>query len=269
MTPEPKPPTDATEVRMTLGEHLDELRRRLWKALVALLLFFLVAFVYYKQLVAFVARPHQQAMTLLDPKRPPSPFLSGSYTQPWAAVIKLSFIVACFAASPVILYQAWRFVGAGLYPRERRWVLKFGPASFLLFIGGCVFGYLVLIPYALYGLSSGLNIDVISPTYTFSEYLDLVMKLTLIMGVIFEMPLVMFFLAKIGVCTASMYHRWRRYAIVGNFVVAAVLTPPDVISMFVMVVPLLFLYEVGVVLSWLFARPKPKEKAEPAPAPQG
>ncbi len=254
------------EVRMTFGEHLDELRRRLWKALLALVVCFLVATVFYRELVAFVARPHQKAMALLKVPPEQAKLLSGSYTHPWTTIMKLLFIVSCFAASPVIAVQFWKFVGTGLYQKERRWVLTFAPASFLLFCAGCIFGYLVLIPYALYGLSSGLNIDIITPTFTFAEYLTLVMNLTIIMGAVFEMPLLMLFFAKVGLASASTYNKWRRYAIVGNFILAAILTPADVISMLVMVVPLLVLYEIGVILAWIFGKPKPK--AEPVASPQ-
>jgi sec-independent protein translocase protein TatC len=256
------------EVRMTFGEHLEELRRRLVKAILALLVCFLVAAYFYKDLVHFIARPHFTAMALLGLAPEQSKFLSGSYTQPISAILKLAFIVGTFAASPIISYQFWKFVSSGLYPRERRFVLTFAPSSFFLFTGGCLFGYKVLIPYTLYGLSRMVHLDIISPTYTFSEYLTLVMTLTIIMGVVFEMPLLMLFLAKVGLVNHGHYNQFRRWAIVGNFVLAALLTPADVISMLVMVVPLLLLYEIGVLLSWLFARPKEKAAPEPAPQPQ-
>jgi sec-independent protein translocase protein TatC len=197
-------------------------------------------------------------MQLLKVPEDKRQLLSGSYEGPIGAILKLAFIVGAFASSPIIAYQFWKFVGSGLYPRERRWVLTFAPASFLLFFAGCVFGYLVLIPYTLYGLAKAATIDIIAPTYAFTDYLTLVMTLTIIMGSIFEMPLLMLFFAKIGLCSSATYNRWRRYAIVGNFILAAFLTPADIISMLVMVVPLLFLYEVGVFLSWLFANKRAK-----------
>lgn len=260
------PEPDSTEARMTFGEHLEELRRRLWKAIIALGVCFAVALYFYADLVHFITKPHFRAMQLL--KQPDPRLLSGSYPGPVGAIIKLSFIVACFGASPFILYQFWKFVSAGLHAHERRWVYTFAPSSMFLFVAGCAFGYFVLIPYTLYGLAKAATIDVISPTYTFSDYLNLVMTLTVIMGTVFEMPLVMFFFAKIGLTSASTYNKWRRYAIVGNFILAALLTPADILSMLVMVVPLLFLYELGVILSWLFAR-KPKAKTSEAPEPAG
>lgn len=252
------------EVRMTFGEHIEELRRRLVKSLLALMLCFLIAAYFYKELITFVAQPHFRAMALLGLSPEQSKFLSQSYTSPITAILKLALIVGTFAASPIIAYQFWRFVSGGLYAKEKRFVLSFAPASFLLFCAGCVFGYLVLIPYTLYGLARAINVDIISPTYTFSDYLSLVMTLTIVMGVVFEMPLLMFFFAKVGLLSHVHYNKYRRWAIVGNFILAALLTPADMISMLVMVVPLLLLYEIGVLLSWLFARPKPKPAVEPA-----
>ncbi len=195
-TEETPPEEDA---RMSLGEHLEELRSRLWKSIVVLALCFGVAIYFYKDLTTFVANPHFKAMKFIwSEEHPDEEFdpekwklLSGSYTAPIGAVLKLAFIVSLFFASPLIAYQIWKFISAGLRRVEWGFVFVFGPCSFLLFTVGCAFGYFILIPYTLYGLSRVLKIDVISPMYTFSEYLTLVMTLTIIMGVIFQMPLLM------------------------------------------------------------------------------
>ncbi len=258
--------------RMTLGEHLEELRSRLWKSIVALVLCFGVAVYFYKDLTKFIAEPHFKAMQFIHSENNPdqefdrnqSKLLSGSYTSPIGAILKLAFIVGLFFSSPIIAFQLWKFISAGLRKAERGFVVIFGPSSFFLFVVGCAFGYFILIPYTLYGLSRVLQIDVISPMYTFSEYLSLVMTLTIIMGVIFQMPLLMLFFSKIGLCSAGDYNRFRRYAIVGNFILAAVLSPADVLSMLVMVVPLLVLYEVGVLLSLVAG--KKSEDDDPTPA---
>ncbi len=256
------------DVRMTLGEHLEELRSRLWKSIVALALCFGVAIYFYKDLTTLVAAPHFVAMEKIwKEEHPPgedfdpstSRLLSGSYTSPIGAILKLALIIALFLASPIIAYQIWRFISEGLRRRERGFAFIFGPSSFLLFVTGCLFGYLVLIPWTLYSLSRILQIDVISPLYTFSEYLSLVMTLTIIMGIIFQMPLLMLFFAKIGVCTSAQYSQFRRYAIVGNFILAAILSPADILSMLVMVVPLLVLYEVGVFLAFVGGKKEEEE----------
>src|SRR6266850_4001830 len=110
------PPTDATEVRMTFGEHLEELRWRLVKSLIALFVAFVVSTIFYQDLVTFVVRPHHRVMDWLNIHGPEADLITGSYTKPIWAAMKLSFIVALFAASPIIAWQGWRFVAAGLYP---------------------------------------------------------------------------------------------------------------------------------------------------------
>ncbi|MDP6958359.1 MAG: twin-arginine translocase subunit TatC [Planctomycetota bacterium] len=262
------------DVRMTLGEHLEELRGRLWKAIVAITLCFGVAIYFYKDLTTFICDPHFKAMQFIwHEEHPETAFdpadwklLSGSYTAPIGAVLKLAFIVSLFLSSPIVAYQIWKFISAGLRRAERGFAYLFGPSSFLLFVVGCAFGYFILIPYTLYGLSRVLKIDVISPMYTFSEYLSLVMTLTIIMGVIFQMPLLMLFFSKVGIFTARQYNQFRRYAIVGNFVLAAILSPADVLSMLIMVIPLLVLYEVGVVLSLLAGKKESEDDSSPSPA---
>ena len=263
------------DVRMTLGEHLEELRGRLWKAIVAIILCFGVAIYFYKDLTTFICVPHFQAMERLsDGENSPEDafdpadwkLLSGSYTAPISAVLKLAFIVSLFLSSPFVAYQIWKFISAGLRRTERGFAYIFGPSSFLLFVMGCAFGYIILIPFTLYGLSRVLKIDVISPMYTFSEYLTLVMTLTIIMGAIFQMPLLMLFFSKVGIFTARQYNQFRRYSIVGNFVLAAILSPADVLSMIVMVIPLLVLYEVGVLLAFLAGKKESEEDSSPSPA---
>src|SRR5262245_14388096 len=166
------------EVRMTFGEHLEELRWRLVKSLIALGITFVVATIYYQELVAFIVRPHYQVMAWLEKSEKGKPdkekpadgkpaaerelhgqLIAGAYTKPIWSVMKLSFIVALFAASPYIGYQIWAFISAGLYARERKYVVRYAPISFLLFTGGCIFGYFILIPYGLYGLAQIVSLD--------------------------------------------------------------------------------------------------------------
>jgi sec-independent protein translocase protein TatC len=168
-----------------------------------------------------------------------------------------------FVSSPFIGYQLWAFVGAGLYRNERKYVVLFAPVSFALFTLGCAFGYFVLVPYCLYGLAKAMQINaILSNQYVFSDYLSLVMTLTIILGAVFQMPLLMVFFAKIGLVQPSTYNKWRRAAIIANVVFAAVVTPADIFTMVIVAVPMLLLYEIGVVASYLLARkpqtPEPK-----------
>jgi sec-independent protein translocase protein TatC len=257
--------SDPSEARMSFGEHIEELRGRLIKSIAVLLVAIVVSMVYYGKLVEFILRPHFWAMGRLFPLADPMTFrpMSGSYGSPIIAVMKLSFIVSLFVASPVIGYQLWAFVGAGLYKNEKKWVVRFAPISFLLFLTGCAFGYFVLVPYALYGLANAMDSTLLDPTkINFSDYLSLVMTLTIILGGVFQVPLLMVFFAKMGLVHPSSYNKWRRHAIVVNLVFAAIVTPADIFTMIIVAIPMLILYEIGVLVSYLVARPK--KNPEPA-----
>jgi sec-independent protein translocase protein TatC len=140
-------------------------------------------------------------------------------------------------------------VGAGLYPRERKYVLSFAPVSFVLFLLGCAFGYFILIPYALFGLGRMLDLDIVDARYSFSEYLSLVTTFTIFLGALFQLPLVMTLLSKLGLVSPTSYARWRKGAIVAMAVAAAILTPADGMTMVLVLVPLVLLYEIGVAAS--------------------
>lgn len=254
---------EESEVRMTFGEHLEELRGRLFKSILALLIAIVACMFFYQPLVTFITRPHFKAMELLKIAPSESKFLSSTYTGPVVSMMMLTFIIGIFMASPIIGYQIWAFISAGLYKNERKYVLAFAPVSFALFCLGCFCGYIYLVPLALYSLASMLDLNVVSPQYSFSEYLSLVMKLTILLGAVFQMPLIMVFFSKIGLIAPSTYNKWRRAAVMFNVVFAALITPADVLTMLLVMVPLLLLYEVGVVASYVFARP-PKAPAAPA-----
>ena len=212
---------------------------------------------YYDELATFITRPHVEAMARLGV---PGALMSWSYAGPIVAMMKLAFIIALFVSSPWIGYQLWAFVGAGLYRKERKHVVLFAPASFILFTAGCVFGYLKLVPICLYAMAKTMDVGdrIITQQYLFSEYLSLVMMLTIILGGVFQIPLVMVFLSKVGIVKPGTWNKWRRPAILVNVVFAAVITPADVVTMLVVMVPMLVLYEIGVVVSYLVSR---REKA--------
>ena len=240
--------------RMTFGEHLEELRTRLFKSILVLLVAFVALLFETGPLIRVISRPHFRAMKLMGIPREQSAFLAGSYTEPVVATLKLTFIVALFVSSPFIAWQIWAFVAAGLYPKERRYVVAYAIPSFVLFLGGCAFGFFLLIPYGLWGMANMQAVDIVDPKFTFSEYLNLVMLLTIILGAIFELPLIMLFLTVVGLVQPATYSKWRRFSIVLIFIVAAVLTPPDVFSQLLMAFPLLILYEIGVILARIAAR---------------
>jgi Tat protein translocase TatC len=173
-------------------------------------------------------------------------FICIDLTSTMGSIMKLPTIVGFFFASPIIARELWGFVAAGLYARERKYVRQFAPTSFLLFLLGCVFGYFLLIPYALYAMVAMLPSGKVDPVLGLGEYLGLFLTLTIVLGLVFQLPLVMVFLSKVGLVPSRNYRGWRKHAIVANIVFAAVLSPPDLMSMAVFALPLLVLYELGV-----------------------
>ena len=159
-------------------------------------------------------------------------------------------------ASPVIFWQLWKFVAPGLYKHEKKVLLPFSFLSSICFLCGAAFGYFVVFPPA-FSFLLGYSTDFLSPMPAVNEYFSLSLRLLLAFGVIFELPILMVFLAKIGVVDVGFLNRNRKYAILINFIIAAILTPtPDVVNQMLMGVPLLILYEVSVVAVWLFGRKK-------------
>ena len=227
---------------MTFVQHLDELRTRLLRSIVALLVAATVSMVFYRGLIDLATLPHFRAMAWVGSG---ARFILGGFGSV-AAVMKLAAIVGFFLASPYVARELWGFVSAGLYPRERTYVRVFAPSSFLLFLLGCLFGYFLLIPFGLYAMVSMMPLDKVDPVLDLADYLGFVMTLTILLGLVFQLPLVMVFLAKVGLVRPRRYHAWRRQAILGSVVLAAVLSPPDVLSMLVFAAPLVVLYEIGV-----------------------
>jgi len=255
---------DEPEARMTFGEHIEELRGRLLKSVVFLLLTTVGSFFIYDELVYFITRPHVWAMEQLKVPQAEQKLLAGGYAAPVISVMKLGFIISLFVSSPFIGYQIWAFISAGLYKNERKYVVRFAPISYLLFATGCAFGYLVLVRVCLLGLAkTGMaGGQAVSPQYMFSDYLNLVTTLTILLGAVFQLPLIMVFLSKIGLVAPPTYNKYQRLAILCNMIAAAFISPPDVISMCAVAIPMILLYEIGVVCSFLFASPQPSLPAK-------
>ncbi len=193
------------------------------------------------------------------------------YPESFIAHFKVALILALFFASPLAGRELWRFVGAGLFPNESRYVVVFAPVSFLLFLLGVLFGYYILIPLGLsymatYGDPAYLELGI-----TLSDYLSLFMILTIFLGLVFELPLVLLFLGKIGMVTAPVLRKGRRYLVLIAFIAAAILTPPDPITQVLMAIPIICLYEIGILLVAYFCKPAadaessdPGAEADPA-----
>jgi sec-independent protein translocase protein TatC len=227
--------------KLTLVEHLEELRSRLIKSVIFVVVGSVFVYNYINKILVALTRPVGRLV-----------FISPS--EAFVTNIKIAFFGGLFLASPFLIYQLWRFVGVGLNPRERKYTLLFGPLSFIFFVLGSVFGYFVIVPLGMNFLLS-FSSDLITPMITISRYISFIGTLTLTFGVVFQLPLVVLFLTKIGVVTPNFLSARRKHAIVLIFILAATLTPPDVITQCLMALPLLLLYELGIIFSKFAYRP--------------
>jgi len=234
---------------MSFLEHLGELRNRIFRALLAVLLFFSIGWYFSRPIFRFFLAP---ILPFLNGRKPV--FLE--ITEPFLLYMKVALLAGLFAASPVILYQVWAFISPGLYPSERRYAAPFIVLSSLFFIGGGLFGYYVAFPYAARFLLSVAG-D-FEPALTVRSLFQFESKLILAMGLIFEMPVVIFVLAKIGVVTPEFLLRNFKYAVLVIFVVAAIITPtPDIITQCIFALPMVGLYLLGLGASYL-VRSRPR-----------
>ena len=241
---------------MPLTAHLEELRTRLIRALLAIAIGFAACYGFSEPLVTFLIRPLQSI-------RPEQSLVIGTgVTDAFFTKLKVAAVAGIFLASPAVFYQAWQFVAPGLYERERRVALPFSLAASFFFITGAAFCYYAVFPVAFrFFLEQFTSID-IAPQIRVNEYLSFVSRMLLAFGATFELPVATFFLARIGLVTHRMMMAVWRYAIVVIFIVAAVLTPgPDVASQMLMATPLLILYGLSIGIAYLVGRPSSSERA--------
>jgi sec-independent protein translocase protein TatC len=248
-----------TDGTMPLTAHLEELRWRMVRALIAIGIAFVGCYVFSDRVFELLTRP---LVALGDTRLQ---LIGTGVTEAFFTRLKVSFIAAVFVASPAIFYQAWGFIAPGLIEHERRTALPFVTAATIFFVCGASFCYVVVFPVGYrFFLEEYGNIGV-APQIRISEYLSFASRMLLAFGLTFEMPVVTFFLARLGVVDHTTLLRWARYAVVGVFVVAAVLTPsPDVASQLLMAGPLLILYVVSIGVAFVFRR-RPAPEAETTP----
>lgn len=244
---------------MHLVDHLEELRDRLVRIVAAVFIGFLACYGFAEDLFNILLEP-------LKPLLPEgSTLIFTSLPEGFFTYVKLSAVAGIFVASPYIFYQIWKFTAPALYEHERKILVPLALISSLFFSSGAVFGYMVVFPFA-FEFFMGFGSDIIKPLPSLKEYLSFTLKLLIAFGVAFELPLFIFFLAKLGIVTAKMLRKFRKYAILLSFMASALLTPPDVVSQILMAGPLVILYELGIVAAALFGkkRPEPEEEDEEA-----
>lgn len=247
--------TDRAELPgMSLMEHLDELRRRIIHSAAYLAAGFIVAYIFHERLYGIIQLPLDRLHIKLN------------YTHPMDALnlyLQVSLIGGAIIASPFILYQVWLFIAPGLYQRERRFVIPFMTATVGLFLLGAAFGYFYVLPGALKILILDFG-KRFNPIVTIEEYTGFFLSIILGLGISFEMPILIFFLAMFGIVSPKFLWNNIRYAILAIFLVAAIITPsPDPWTMCIYAIPMLSLYLIGIAVAWWVhpSRRKAKESA--------
>jgi len=238
----------------TLISHLLELRTRLLRSVIAVLIVTIPAMVYANDLFSFVARPLMKVL----PKG--SAMISTSVMAPLTTPFKLAFYVALISAMPYVLYQAWAFIAPGLYRHEKRFAMPLLVSSIALFYAGITFCYYIVFPimFAFFTATTPPGVQMMTDM---TQYLDFVLVLFLAFGVAFEIPVAIVLLVITGLVKIETLTRNRGYVLIGVFVQAAVITPPDVLSQTVMALPMYALYEIGIILARVLSKRREADRA--------
>ncbi|MEO5629606.1 MAG: twin-arginine translocase subunit TatC [Thermomonas sp.] len=234
--------------------HLLELRSRLLRAIVGLLLVLAAMLPFANKLYALLAQP------LLDKLPKGGQLIATQVASPFFAPMKLAFFAALLISMPWLLYQVWAFVAPGLYRRERKLALPLLGSALALFYAGCAFAFFLVLPM-VFGFLARVTPTGVAMMTDISAYLDFVLVLFLAFGLSFELPVALVILALLGWVTPAQLREGRGYAVVGMFVVAAVLTPPDVISQLMLAIPMCLLYEAGIIAA-TFVSPRTAADAD-------
>jgi sec-independent protein translocase protein TatC len=250
---------DVDEGKMSFLEHLGELRTRIVWSLIPTIVGLLVAFRFSDRILLYLRRPLDKVGVNLVALTPTESF--------WTSM-KISMVAGVIMAMPIILWQVWAFIAPGLHKHERRFAGPFVIIGSLLFIIGACFALLVVVPFALQFLLNFGKEQGITPMISVSSHVDFVIKFTLAFGLVFELPLALTMASKMGLVTPQFLAKNRKYAILVNFIIAAVLTPtPDILNQSLMAGPLIILYEIGILSARVFGRRSKKAAPAAADAP--
>ena len=239
--------------KLPFTSHLDELRKRLITCFIAVGVGFVISYGFKERLFSILVHP------LINVLKQGETLIYTGLPEAFFTYLKVSFLSGLILASPIILYEFWMFVAPGLYRKERRMMAPIVLLSSLFFVGGSLFGYFFVFPWG-FKFFLAFATDTIRPLPSMREYFGFSAKLLLAFGLVFELPLVLTFLAKLGIVSVEFLKKNRKYAILVIFTAAAILTPPDVITQIMMALPLMVLYEISIIGAKLFGKKKPKEE---------
>jgi len=234
---QPEKETQSKEVySLSFVDHLEELRWRLFKAALAIVIMAIVAFYFSDQLFLFLIKPLGEIKLHVTE-------VTGSFY----AYLKVSFFAGIFGSLPVVFYQLWMFISPGLYKHEKKVVIPLVAISSVLFIGGAAFCYYIVLPLALTFLI-GFSGEILNPIITVGSYISFTGLLLMAFGFSFELPIVAFFLGKIGLISSKFMAKGRRYAIITILILGAVITPPDIFTQVLLAIPIYLLYEISIII---------------------
>ena len=231
-----------SEDKQPFLNHLEELRKRLIACAIAVGIGFAGCYFFSERIFQLLIRPLKDVMPEGDP------LIFTSLPEMFLTYLKVALVSGILLAAPFLFYQMWLFIAPGLYRNEKTLVIPFVIASTILFIGGALFGYFVVFPFG-FKFFIGFSNESVKALPSVKQYFGFALKLLFAFGAVFELPVIIFFLSKLGLVTPQLLKEKRKYAILLTFVTAAILTPPDVVTQCMMAGPLIILYEVGIVVS--------------------
>jgi sec-independent protein translocase protein TatC len=235
--------------KMPFTLHLEELRKRIVICFIAIGVGFIVSYGFKEKLFHFLTLPLISVMQADDK------LIFTGLPEAFFTYLKVSLLSGLMLAAPVLLYQFWMFVAPGLYDKERKLLIPIVLLSSFFFIGGALFGYFIVFPFG-FKFFLGFATETIKPLPSMREYLSFSSKLLLAFGLVFELPLIITFLARLGIVTVEFLKKNRKYALLLFFVCAAILTPPDVVTQIMMAFPLMLLYEISILGARVFGKKK-------------
>ncbi len=238
--------------KLPFTSHLEELRKRLITVFIAIGVGFVLSFGFKERLFKILVHP------LIKVMKEGETLIYTGLPEAFFTYLKVAFLTGLIVASPIILYQFWMFVAPGLYKNERRMMAPVVLLSSFFFIGGALFGYFIVFPWG-FKFFLGFATETIRPLPSMREYFGFSAKLLLAFGLVFELPLVLTFMARLGIVSVDFLKKNRKYAVLLFFAGAAVLTPPDVITQVMMALPLMVLYEISIIGARVFGKKKPPE----------
>ncbi len=262
--------TTEEELKMPFWSHLAELRKRLVISAIAISVGFVLCFNYSEDILGLLLLPMNSTMTFhasfpflqYVPNKTTQELYFTTVTGPFMAHLKIAFVSGLILAVPVILLQIWKFISPGLMPRERRYTGYFVSLSTLFFAVGVLFCFFLLLPFAVPFLM-GYKTEHLKAIITIGEYIDFTLKFLLGSGAVFELPLIIILLSRMGIVQPAALAKFRKYAFLLSFIIGAIITPtPDALNMTLMSLPIYFLYEIGILGARVFGRKRDTDRTD-------